>query len=144
MSEKDTVLKRRSQLSQTKQSLLERWIQGKGAKVLEEQAIPRRSAHETVPLSFAQQRLWFLEQLEPGNPFYNIASALDITGKLGVAMLQRSFNELIRRHEILRTVFAASDGEPIQIINDPAPLPLFCIDLSSLSDTRRMHEARQL
>src|SRR5678816_4389663 len=65
--------------------------------------ISRRTVVEHAPLSFSQQRLWFLDQLEPGNSVYNIAVPLKLTGRLKVDVLQRSFDEVVRRHEILRT-----------------------------------------
>ncbi|WP_163973487.1 non-ribosomal peptide synthetase, partial [Myxococcus sp. CA018] len=71
-----------------------------------------------LPLSFAQQRLWFLDQLEPGSAFYNVPVAVRLTGVLDVAALRRSFDELVRRHESLRTTFRAQDGMPVQIVSD--------------------------
>ena len=75
----------------------------------------------SLPLSFAQQRLWFLDQLEPGSPFYNIPAAFQVDGPLDVDALQRSFSELVRRHEALRTTFATAGGEPVQVISPPKP-----------------------
>jgi acyl carrier protein len=71
----------------------------------------------TLPLSFAQQRLWFLDQLEPGNPLYNIPQMIRLRGLLDVDALRRSLNEIVRRHEALRTRFALVDNEPAQIIS---------------------------
>ncbi|NOJ91095.1 amino acid adenylation domain-containing protein, partial [Myxococcus xanthus] len=78
---------------------------------------PRQGA---LPLSFAQQRLWFLDQLEPGSAFYNVPVAVRLTGALNVAALRRSFDELVRRHESLRTTFRAQDGMPVQVVSDTA------------------------
>ncbi|MBA2283896.1 MAG: amino acid adenylation domain-containing protein [Ktedonobacteraceae bacterium] len=83
-------------------------------------------------LSFAQQRLWFLDQLEPNNPFYTIAVAIHLEGPLQVRILERSFSEIIRRHEVLRTAFAAPQGKPVQVIASPAPLNITHIDLRHL------------
>src|SRR5439155_26190159 len=69
-----------------------------------------------LPLSFAQQRLWFLDQLEPGLPSYNILSAVRLIGQLDAAALQQAINEIVRRHEALRTTFTAKDGHPVQVI----------------------------
>ena len=70
-----------------------------------------------MPLSLAQQALWFLDQLAPGEPTFNVASAVRIAGPLDVEVLGRSFDEMIRRHEALRTTFAVRDGRPVQIID---------------------------
>ncbi|HEX8337890.1 MAG TPA: amino acid adenylation domain-containing protein, partial [Pyrinomonadaceae bacterium] len=83
-----------------------------------------------LPLSYAQQRLWFIDQLEPGSPLYNIPLALRLTGRLDVAAAESSLNEIIRRHEVLRTSFATADGEPVQVIGDYPPLTLEVVDLS--------------
>ena len=74
------------------------------------------SRDKDLPLSFAQQRLWFLDQYEPDKPFYNIPFALRLSGPLNVAALDQSVNEIIRRHEALRTTFSMLDGEAVQII----------------------------
>ncbi|MBE9209303.1 AMP-binding protein [Nostoc sp. LEGE 06077] len=83
-------------------------------KQLELQPIPRE---EKLPLCLAQERLWFLEQLEPGNPFYNVAIAIQLNGKLNITVLQQSLNEIVQRHESLRTSFTSVAGQPIQIIH---------------------------
>src|SRR6185312_2318417 len=71
----------------------------------QQQQIPRRDPGEPCPLSFAQQRLWFIAQLEPDNPFYNLMEALRITGELNIPLLEQTFSEVVRRHEVLRTTF---------------------------------------
>jgi amino acid adenylation domain-containing protein len=68
------------------------------------------------PLSFAQQRLWFLDRLIPNSPIYNIPGAVEFNGQLNVAAVEKSFQEIIRRHEILRTTFALASGEPVQVV----------------------------
>jgi len=104
--------------------------------------VRRRGDGSTAPLSFAQQRLWIVDKLEPHRGNYNLPSALRLDGPLDVAALQCSFDELIRRHEVLRTTFAIVAGEPTQIIGPPAPAALPLIDLSHLSDGE--NEARRL
>jgi Condensation domain len=69
------------------------------------------------PASFAQQRLWFLDQFAPENPFYNVVTALRLTGSLNITALEQTFNEIVQRHETLRTTFAAVSGQPVQIIS---------------------------
>ncbi len=71
---------------------------------------------EELPLSYAQQRLWFLDQLEPNSPFYNISLALHLAGNLQVDVLEKSLQEIIQRHESLRTNFATIEGNPVQVI----------------------------
>src|SRR5215813_12427194 len=68
------------------------------------------------PASFAQQRLWFLDQLEPGKPFYSISTAVRLIGPLQVQALEDSLNEIVQRHETLRTTFAMLDGELKQVV----------------------------
>ncbi len=85
-----------------------------------------------VPLSYAQQRLWFLDQLQPGNPSYNIALALRLTGHLEIAALHHSLDAMVRRHESLRTTFVASEGRAAQVIAPTVHLMLPLLDLSAL------------
>jgi acyl carrier protein len=103
--------------------------------------VPRAGA---LSLSFAQQRLWFLDRLAPGSPFYNIPAALRFAGPLDAAVLARALSEVRRRHESLRTVFAEVDEKPVQVILAPEPLPLPVTDLSALPLERREQEARRL
>ena len=96
------------------------------------------------PLSFAQQRLWFLDQLEPGNPAYNLPLPVRLTGELSLEALARTFAEVVRRHAALRTTFAVQDGQPVQVIADPAPLDLRVLDLSKMPDEARDQWANEL
>jgi amino acid adenylation domain-containing protein len=103
--------------------------------------VPRQGA---LPLSFAQQRLWFLHQLEPSNTVYNLASAILVTGDLDVAALRLAFGEVVRRHEVLRTTFREAGGEPYQWIGEPGPIRLPVIDLRALPPAARAAAARNL
>src|SRR5690242_2896124 len=78
--------------------------------------ICKRSPGDEIPLSFAQQRLWFLDQLEPNHAAYHLAGAIRIEGPLHVGILEKAFNEVVKRHEILRTTFNSGTEEPVQII----------------------------
>ncbi|HYG63510.1 MAG TPA: amino acid adenylation domain-containing protein, partial [Thermoanaerobaculia bacterium] len=102
--------------------------------------VPRGGA---LPLSFAQQRLWFLDQLEPGSAAYNLPSAVRLTGELSPALLARVFTEIVRRHESLRTTFTARQDGPVQEIAPPGPVELPVIDLSGLAGAAREAEARR-
>src|SRR5689334_6070521 len=87
-----------------------------------------------LPLSFGQQRLWFLDQLEPGTPFYNVPAAARLHGVLDLSALARSFAELVRRHETLRTTFRLAGEQPEQIVSPALALvpELPFLDLSHL------------
>src|SRR5262245_61788174 len=82
-----------------------------------ELTIPRRGSGPSAPVSFAQQRLWFLHQLEPDNPSYNQPRAVRLRGILDVSSLKRALTELVMRHEVLRTTFTAADGTPVQLVH---------------------------
>ena len=103
--------------------------------------VPRE---KPLPLSFAQQRLWFLTQLEPDSPFYNVPAAVRLTGRLDLAALEQTFSEVIRRHEVLRTRFVVVDNQPVQIVDPPAPLRAPIVDLSSMPEEEREAEIRKL
>ncbi|AFZ09439.1 amino acid adenylation domain protein [Oscillatoria nigro-viridis PCC 7112] len=108
-------------------------------------AVPRpvsRSRH--LPLSFAQERLWFFDQLEPGNLFYNLCGAVRVTGQLNAEALRQSIEKIIERHEILRTAFAGGEKEQIQVIFDAKNFPLPLIDLSHCSPEECEKEAQKL
>ncbi|MFZ5515903.1 MAG: amino acid adenylation domain-containing protein [Candidatus Zhuqueibacterota bacterium] len=86
-----------------------------------------------LPLSFSQQRLWFLDQLEPNSPFYNIPTALRLKGNVNMDALQKSLNEICRRHESLRTTFRAVRGKPFQVIADAFELNIESKDMSAVA-----------
>ena len=84
-----------------------------------------------LPLSFAQERLWFLDQLLPGSPAYTIFDAVRLRGPLDLEALRRSISELVRRHEVLRSTFPSVSGQPVQVVQPPAPLEVPLTDLRS-------------
>ncbi len=91
----------------------------------------------SLPLSFGQERLWLIDQLEPGSPRYNVAAALRVSGPLDSVVLASTLGEIVRRHEALRTVFARRGGVPVQVIRPAAPFPLPLVDLSGLPEDAR-------
>ena len=132
-------------LSETRRALLAKYLQGDFQQVTKKQeAIPRRTTGNSAPLSFAQQRLWFLEQLEPGSTAYLISIARHLHDALEHVLLTRSIEEMVQRHEILRTTFQLNAGQPLQIIHAPASFHLPLIDLQTLSHEERHAQARHL
>ena len=103
--------------------------------------IPREGP---LALSFAQQRLWFLDLLEPGSPMYNLPAAIELTGRLDVPAMAAALGEVVRRHEALRTTFRAVGGEPVQVIAVGMVPPLPLIDLQALPAALREGEAERL
>src|SRR4026209_2478218 len=96
------------------------------------------------PLSFAQQRLWFLQQMNPQSPTYNMPLASRLLGKLNVNALEQALNEIVQRHEVLRTTFQMVDAQPMQVISPRAALLLPLLDLTHLPETTREAEAHRL
>ncbi len=134
----------RSQMSAAKRALLEKRLAGRGQDAPDKQAIRRRSRVGPPPLSFAQQRLWFLSQLEPELVAYNISEAVRLAGKLDVPVLNWCFNEIVRRHESLRTSFDVIAGQPVQVIAPALELSIPVVDLSQFPDDERDAEALRL
>ncbi|MCP4701299.1 MAG: amino acid adenylation domain-containing protein, partial [Gammaproteobacteria bacterium] len=97
-----------------------------------------------LPLSFGQERMWFVEQLAPGNPAYNIPDAVRFTGSLKPAVLERVFQEILRRHEVLRTAFTMADGKTVQVIAADAALRLPITDLQRLPAGKQSAEVLRL
>jgi len=100
--------------------------------------------NQKLPLSFAQQRLWFLDQLEPNSPAYNIPTALQLDGNLNVDALEKSLIEIVNRHESLRTIFAEEDGQPFQRVLDEIDFQLEKIDLSPLPEDHGQLELKRV
>ena len=107
-------------------------------------AIPRISRNENLPLSFAQQRLWFLHQLNPDSAVYNVPIGVRLKGTLDIHTLERSLSEVVRRHEVLRTSFVVVGGEAVQVIAEAQPLRLPLIDLTLLPLAEREMKALDL
>ncbi|WP_414529157.1 amino acid adenylation domain-containing protein [Nodularia chucula] len=119
------------------------------AQITTEAFIPSKISQvqpaEVYPLSFGQQGLWFIHQLQPDTSTYNIPIVISLKGCVNLAFLQDSLNEIIRRHEVLRTSFTVVDGQPVQVINQALPLTLAMEDLRGLSASEnRTHAAQRL
>jgi len=108
------------------------------------QRISKRETCGPFPLSFAQQRLWFLAQLAPNNPFYNCPRAVRLEGRLDLKVLEGVINEIARRHEALRTRFEVEEGKPVQVIDEWEERKLEVEDLTSLPRTEREEAARRI
>ena len=139
-----SVTERLANLSPAKRALLEQRLRGRPLDALAGRSIPIRASREFAPLSFAQQRLWFLNQLEPESPVYNEPRAVRLMGLLNREALESTFNQIIARHEILRTTIALVDGEPMQRIAARRAISLPVVDLKGWSAEDRDTEARRL
>jgi amino acid adenylation domain-containing protein len=107
-------------------------------------SIARRSDQEPIPLSFAQQRMWVLDQMDPGTYINSVSRALSLSGPLDVDALERSLEEILRRHEGLRTTFPLADGTPVQVIAPHRARSLPVTDLREVPESGRKDHARQL
>jgi amino acid adenylation domain-containing protein len=106
--------------------------------------LPRRPGLASLPMSFSQERLWFLDRLDPGSPTFNLPAAVELRGDLDPAALAAALAEVVRRHESLRTTFADADGVPVQRIALSGEIPLPRIDLATLPQEARLREAARL
>ncbi len=131
--------KQYSNLSPAKKALLEKWKGGK----LKADIIPKRQDGNNIPLSFSQQRLWFIDQLYHGSSFYNIPIAFHIQGNLNITALEQSLNEILKRHEVWRTTFTLINGEPVQEIAPQLTWDLSIISLEHLSGKDWESEVKQ-
>jgi amino acid adenylation domain-containing protein/FkbM family methyltransferase len=105
--------------------------------------IERRERAGELPLSFAQQRLWFIDQLEPGSAFYNVPVAVRLKGRLNKEALEQTLTEVVRRHEVLRTRFGTVGGRAVQVIEEAEPVKLEVVELSELAIEEREARMRE-
>ncbi|AUS99560.1 non-ribosomal peptide synthetase [Nostoc sp. CENA543] len=129
-----------STLSPAKKALLEKWKKGK----FKTEAIPKRQNSQPIPLSFSQQRLWFIHQLYHGSSFYHVTSALHLKGLLNLSALQHSLNEILRRHEAWRTIFVSGDEQPIQIVLPQLTWEIPIINIEHLANQDWETEVQQI
>jgi amino acid adenylation domain-containing protein len=134
----------RSQIAERKAEILKFLSHSNSSKPLFPPPIAKRTMGSPAPLSFAQERLWFLEQLEPSNSAYNICRAARVTGPLNKAAIESSLNEIVRRQQALRTTFQAIDGRPVQAIAPEAKVDVRVVDLCGLSTGEREQQIQRL
>ncbi|MFB7468609.1 amino acid adenylation domain-containing protein [Streptomyces sp. NPDC056224] len=135
----------RTALSSDKRRLLAKLLQQQGlARTGAAGLIARRPEGARLPLSFAQQRLWFVEQFAGPSPLYSIACTVRLTGRLDAAALQGALGRVVARHEALRTTFRVEDGRPEQVVHAPAEVALPLTDLSALADDARQAALAEL
>jgi amino acid adenylation domain-containing protein len=130
----------RAQIAHHKQELLDFLRDNSASAALNPPPIVRQVDARPAPLSFAQERIWFLEQLEPGNAVYNICRAWRLLGKLNLSAIESSLNEIVRRHEVLRSSIRVADGQPVQVVQAPFELNLCGMDLQATSPDGRESE----
>ncbi|HEV2735132.1 MAG TPA: condensation domain-containing protein, partial [Longimicrobiaceae bacterium] len=133
-----------AELSPGRRLPLQKILQGKAEERRHSGQIRRAPRDRPLPLSFAQQRLWFIDQLQPGNPAYHIPSPMTLRGGLDVRALRRTLTEIVRRHESLRTVFQEVEGEPAQVVNPAGPVALPVVDLAGVGEEARARELDRL
>jgi amino acid adenylation domain-containing protein len=132
-------------ISETKRALLQKYLRGEVDDDLTwSRSIARRSRANAPQLSFAQERLWFLDQLMPASPVFNVPIAVRLSAPIDLSALQRSLNEIVRRHEVFRTTFIAVEGKPEPVIDADLDLQLAVIDLRTFRQPERETEARRL
>lgn len=145
----ESLTKRIDGLSPEKRAALEKLLRAKGLKTATQpMKIRRREKSDFTPLSFGQQRLWVLHQLDPANPSYNMPDAVRLEGALQVAALKQTFEEIVRRHDVLRTTFRMTEDGPQQLVAPKQDIERFLdfaiVDLSLMEQASREEEARRL
>ncbi len=123
---------------------MEQKLKAQGCDSFVKEIISRRANRESGPLSYSQRRLWFLDQYEPNSSVYNVPSALRLKGSVELGALERSLNEMVRRHEALRATFSMVGGEPVQVIAPSLAIVLSIEDLSDCPEEEREEKAREL
>jgi len=134
----------RAELAERKAEILDFLKQANHATSSTHQPIRAVPRNGNLPLSFAQQGLWFIDQLERGSTAYNQLFAVHLCGLLNVAVLEQALTEIVRRHEVLRTTFQNVDGQPVQVIAPNPDFSLSVVDLSDLPEAKQSAEIQQL
>ncbi len=133
-------------LTPEKRALFELRLKNKGASTGagDTFSIPKREKQSLIPLSFAQQRLWFLEQFEPNSAVYNISLAIRLEGVLDAKALQQALNGVVSRHESLRTTFRVVNEQPVQDIVSRFEIAMPLVDIQSLPSVQREYEKQRM
>ncbi|MCT7952160.1 condensation domain-containing protein [Ancylothrix sp. C2] len=139
----DNRSERLKNLSPDKRTLLLKALRKNAVQTEESKRIQRRLQQDYAPLSFAQQRLWFLDKLSPQNYAYNLPAAVRLKGQLNLPALQQTFNEILRRHEVLRTAFAEVNGQPAQVISPDIKFNVAVINLQNLPESQQKIEVEK-
>ncbi|MGZ9260406.1 MAG: non-ribosomal peptide synthetase, partial [Candidatus Binatia bacterium] len=138
LMESEKLTERLATLSPAKRALLELKLQQGRGRTAAQMTVPRRAQRGSAPLSFAQQRLWFLDQLEPESFAYNERSAVRLDGPLDIGALRSALSAIVERHEVLRTTYGLTDGgEPVQQIGAAVGIDLPVIDISEVAESQR-------
>jgi hypothetical protein len=131
--------------SNAKRDLLAKLIRGDiDEELAASRTITRRDLNIPPQLSFSQQRLWFLDQLMPGSPVFNVPMAIPLHGNLDVSVLHRCVDEIVRRHEVFRTRFLTVDGQPHPIVSTSVEAAIQTIDLTALPESVHRRECKRL
>ena len=144
MSPVDDLNKQVADLSPAKRALLQRKRKQPGSHETAAPTIHPRDRGENAPMSFAQQRLWLIHQLDPQSYLYNVPRVVRLKGKLNLDALEQSLNEIVRRHEVLRTTFIAESDHPVQRIAQELRIALPLIEVEGLNEKRRDEEVQRL
>src|SRR5438128_2289232 len=140
-----TIKQQLAALSPAKRALLElRLLKKKALTYVADESIPRRSEQDSAPLSYMQEGLWVLSQLMLGTSLYHIPKAVRLTGKLNPTALKQTLDQIVARHESLRTSFAVVEGIPKQVITESMPVDLPLRDLAHLPQADRETEAQRI
>ncbi len=137
-------------LSEDQRELVELLLKEQGIDLADSVIVPKKRSHlpgsqeSYMPVSFSQQRMWFLDQFEPGSPYYNIPTAVRLTGSVNVEVLTKCLNEIVQRHESLRTTFSTLNNLPIQVIHPNLTLSIPVTNLENLDFSQRQVEAMHL
>jgi amino acid adenylation domain-containing protein len=140
---RENLSERIANLSPAKRALLELRLKQLEPRPMVGTIISRRDPGQPCPLSFSQQRLWFLQQFDPNSAVYNITRAIRLKGPLNTEALREALSSVVARHEVLRTTIREVDGSPVQVVSDSASLSLPVLDLSEKGEAGRAEEIRR-